>query len=276
MSIYKSPLCSCIICRDLKSSKGIHSHYHIAHTTDGFERAQKNSRLGKEKSIIAMRKIKDDKIKKYNSDPNKCTFCEKPLNYSSKNKQYCNRSCAASHTNTTRGVTFRKKYPQRVCPISFCQVCKSTIPNKRVKYCVDCGISERKRKGRINALTRNFGGRTQSKSILYNGVYLGSTYELKVARSLDKNNIKWTKCDRFSYTDPFGKLRTYEPDFYLTDFDLYLDPKNDFLIENINPSLGFTDSEKIRIVENTHSIRVIILNKNELSWKYIKQKINPQ
>jgi hypothetical protein len=69
---------------------------------------------------------------------------------------------------------------------------------------------------------------------------------LKLAISLDENNIKWDTCSRFNYIDRFGKSRTYTPDFYLIDYDVYLDPKNDFLINNINPSLGFSDKEKIK------------------------------
>lgn len=120
------------------------------------------------------------------------------------------------------------------------------------------------------AKERGLGGVTPSRWIKYKGYTLGSTYELEVAKDLDKNNIKWKTCSRFKYIDPLGKERTYTPDFYLIDYDVYLDPKNDFLIENINPNLGFSDKEKIRLVCEQNNIRVLILNKNQLSWDYIK------
>lgn len=35
------------------------------------------------------------------------------------------------------------------------------------------------------------------------------------------------------YWDDDGKQRRYVPDFYLPKYDLYLDPKNDYLIKKI-------------------------------------------
>ena len=60
------------------------------------------------------------------------------------------------------------------------------------------------------------------------------------------------------------KKHTYTPDLYLPDYNVYLDPKNDFLIENINPTLGYSDKDKINWVMEQNGVRVIILNKNQL------------
>ena len=54
------------------------------------------------------------------------------------------------------------------------------------------------------------------------------------------------------------------------DYDVYLDPKNDFLIKEINPALGFNDCEKIKLVEQQNDITVHVLNKEQLTWTYIK------
>ena len=125
------------------------------------------------------------------------------------------------------------------------------------------------------AKERGFGGITQSRWIDYKGKKLGSSYELTVAKSLDENNIKWDTCKRFNYIDPNGKARTYTPDFYLPEYNVYLDPKNDFLINKINPALGFNDCEKIRRVEEQNNIKVIVLNKNQLQWNNIKMLVLP-
>jgi hypothetical protein len=61
-----------------------------------------------------------------------------------------------------------------------------------------------------------------------------------------------------------GIIHYYTPDFYLPEYDIYLDPKNDFLIENINPVLGYTDIDKIHQVELENNIKVLILNKDQL------------
>ena len=130
---------------------------------------------------------------------------------------------------------------------------------------------ETKKKLSQHAIKNGLGGVTQSRWIKYKGKTLGSSYELQVAKSLNDNNIKWDTCKRIEYIDPKGKKRTYTPDIYLVDYDVYLDPKNDFLIENINPRLGFSDKEKISLVEKQNNIRILILNKHQLDWNKIKE-----
>lgn len=132
---------------------------------------------------------------------------------------------------------------------------------------------EFKLKQRENAIKNGLGGVTQSRWIKYNGKTLGSSYELELVKDLDKNNIKWDTCNRFKYVDCNGKERTYTPDIYLIDYEIYLDPKNDFLIENINPNLGFKDSDKIKWVCEQNNIECFILNKEQLNWEYINKNI---
>lgn len=123
------------------------------------------------------------------------------------------------------------------------------------------------------ALKNKLGGfNMRNKGIDYNGTKLDSTYEVEVAKSLDANNIKWERCKRFPYVVE-GKLHYYTPDFYLPEYNVYLEPKNDFLLNNINPRLGFTDTYKVEQVMLQNNIRVIMLNKEQLAWDYIKQQI---
>lgn len=143
---------------------------------------------------------------------------------------------------------------------------KISIANKGNKH-----TEEFKLKQRHNAIKNGLGGVTQSRWINYNGKTLGSSYELKLVKDLDKHNIKWDTCKRFKYIDCNGKERTYTPDIYLIDYNIYLDPKNDFLIENINPNLGFKDTKKIKWCSEQNNIKVIILNKYQLSWDFIKK-----
>lgn len=131
-----------------------------------------------------------------------------------------------------------------------------------------------KKKARELAYKNHLGGVRKSKRIIYNNQILGSTYELKVAQDLDKNNIKWQTCKRFWYKDSAGIKHSYTPDFYLPDYDIYLDPKNDFLINNVNPRLGYTDIQKIDWVKSQNNIQIIILDKNSLTWEKIKEKLD--
>jgi hypothetical protein len=72
---------------------------------------------------------------------------------------------------------------------------------------------------------------------------------------------------------PKNYFHYYTPDFYLPEYDVYLDPKNDFLINNNNPSLGYKDTDKIKWVELYNNIKIIILDKNHLVWDKIKEII---
>lgn len=70
---------------------------------------------------------------------------------------------------------------------------------------------------------KNFCGR--SKKTLYNGQWMHSSWELLLAQWLDEHNIKWTKkVQGFSYFWS-GKLRTYFPDFYLEEKNIYIEVK---------------------------------------------------
>ena len=111
------------------------------------------------------------------------------------------------------------------------------------------------------ALANGAGGKNYRKMFYYNGYALESSYELRLAQDLDKNNIKWIRPKRIKYTDQKGTVRHYTPDFYLTDYDVYLDPKNDYLIS--------IDIDKIRSVMLQNSINILVLNNKQLTWDYI-------
>lgn len=60
-----------------------------------------------------------------------------------------------------------------------------------------------------------------------NVVLLDSSWEEALAIRLDELNIQWIRPDSVNWVDNNGKSHNYFPDFYLVDYDLYLDPKND-------------------------------------------------
>lgn len=122
------------------------------------------------------------------------------------------------------------------------------------------------------AKKRKLGGWYSSKRIEYNGIMLQSTYELEFAKDLDKNNISWIRPDFFLYKLN-GKDHRYYPDFYIESLNVYVDPKNDFLINNVNKRLGISDKEKINLVEKQNNIQIIILTKDELTYNDLLKKI---
>jgi hypothetical protein len=120
------------------------------------------------------------------------------------------------------------------------------------------------------AKQRGIGGKTYKKIYKYKmicgkEIYMDSSYEIKVAEELDKNNIRWERPISMKWTDKNNKEHNYFADFYLIDYNVYLDPKNDFLIEK--------DKEKIELVKNQNDISIFVLNKKELSWEKILDKI---
>lgn len=131
---------------------------------------------------------------------------------------------------------------------------------------------DKKAAQRERALKNGLGGFHMRKGIYYNGVKLDSSYEVMLAEDLDKHGIVWERCSRFPYYVD-NVLHYYTPDFYLPDYDVYLEPKNDFLIENVNPFTGIMDVEKVQLAEIENNIRVIVLNKNQLNWAYISSVI---
>lgn len=59
----------------------------------------------------------------------------------------------------------------------------------------------------------------------YNGIKLDGSWELLVAQYLDFNNIKWERPNKgFEYIWNNDK-HTYYPDFYLTDYNMYIEVK---------------------------------------------------
>lgn len=123
----------------------------------------------------------------------------------------------------------------------------------------------------LRALENNYESRFgPHKSYEYKGIRFISSYELRVAESLDENYIEWTRPSRLPYVDDNGKHHHYTADFYLPYYDVYLDPKNDFLISNVNPVMGYTDSQKIQWVMQQNNVKVIVLDKDHLEWDKIR------
>lgn len=78
----------------------------------------------------------------------------------------------------------------------------------------------------------------------YNGVMLDSSWELVLAQRLDELGIKWIRPESMKWVDNKGNEHNYFPDFYLTDYDLYLDPKN--------PAAYNSQLEKIQVLLKTY------------------------
>ena len=173
-----------------------------------------------------------------------------------------------------KGLT--KETDERVLQISISM--KKAIKDgkfKDVKHSHASHPHSEKTKQRLRevAIERGLGGHTYIKSYEYNGIYFDSNWELLVAKDLDKNGIKWTRPDRLYYIDCNGKKRYYFPDFYLIDYNVYLDPKNEYILNHNHSGHNYSDREKIKWVEEQNDVRIIVLNETQLNWEVIKTLI---
>lgn len=88
-------------------------------------------------------------------------------------------------------------------------------------------------------------------------VCLQSTFELKCSEVLNDLEIQWTRPSALKYDN-----RNYFADFYLPEYDLYLDPKNSYKAK--------LDTTKIEKVKEQNNVRVIVLLEHELTHEFIK------
>jgi hypothetical protein len=103
-----------------------------------------------------------------------------------------------------------------------------------------------------------------SKNIEYKpGVILESSYEVRVAEILDTLGIEWEKVRKGYIWNDAGKKRRYIPDFYIPQFDLFLDPKNDYLIG--------IDTVKIKSAMELNDIQVVVLSDAQINIEFISK-----
>ena len=102
-----------------------------------------------------------------------------------------------------------------------------------------------------------------SKNVEYKpGVILESSFEVRTAEILDSLEVEWIKVRQGYEWDDNGKKRRYIPDFYLPKQDLFLDPKNDYLIQK--------DKKKIASAMQINNIKVVVLSDDLINKEFIE------
>jgi len=159
-----------------------------------------------------------------------------------KNRLYCSRKCANSHTHS---LTTKQKISKgckgivpwnkgnKKHPVQFCLKCEKPLKKVNSKYglCVHCLGESKERSKKISDKLKEaykkgrkiFGGTT--KWYQYKQIKVQGTYELRACFILDamkfNSYIKdWSYAnDRFQYIDVTGKQRLYLPDFKIIKED---------------------------------------------------------
>lgn len=101
---------------------------------------------------------------------------------------------------------------------------------------------------------------------------LESSWEVKVAEKLDQLKIKWIRPKPLKWVDN-NKTRYYFPDFYLPDYNLYLDPKNPYCMDKDIKKMKYFE-DKINIVYgDIYKVLEIINNLN--NFPRVGELVNP-
>ena len=99
-------------------------------------------------------------------------------------------------------------------------------------------------------------------------VLMDSTWEYAFAERLDRLGIKWVRDEKMTlpYQTPRGRKRKYVPDFYLPDYDMYVEVKG-----------YFTESAKHKMADviqrNNVKIAFVSSMAEVISWEVKKANL---
>ena len=216
--------------------------------------------------------MKNIKVEYY-KNPKVCNHCNKIITYNKKRNIYCSKNCSASKTNkgrickeiTKTKIKAKIMNNKSTCKLYLitCNICNKQLLVNRFKknnktcskQCKNIFIGEQV-KGKTGGSTKQF------ISYMNNGnnVSLDSSWELLVALDLDRNSIRWERPSSYLLSNG----RKYTPDFYLIDFNIFLDPK-------AYRKGYWKQIEKIKQFEIEYKVRCLVLNKEQLNWNAISQ-----
>lgn len=178
-------------------------------------------------------------------------------------------TCVKCKTTTKPKKSLSRVLTPQYCEVSFCVICNGVIANKIRRTCSDpCKSKSLSVAAKKTVAKGKLGGNKNNRaygwyeSSIAGKVWLDSTWEASLAKELDTLGIIWGRPPSIDYVLN-GKSKKYFPDFYLKDYDVYLDPKN--------PYLQIKDAEKFKAVSEQNNVRLIMLSKDQLTWEKIKE-----
>lgn len=136
---------------------------------------------------------------------------------------------------------------------------ESAMKNKSGTFLGKTHSDETKDKIRKKALESTH-RRLKKNVIEYNGVLLDSSWELELAKRLDELGIEWIRPDPIPWTDKEGITHNYFPDFYLPEYNKYIDPKN--------PHAAEVQKEKLKVLLEQYD-NIVILDSIEKCKNFV-------
>lgn len=214
-------------------------------------RHKENALKAREKALMQAQANKQKRVLQYDLSPTLCLHCSNPLSYRFRKNKFCNSSCAASYNNlrrpprseesrnkTSLSMTGKVRPNQKPPTYSFCKIQWNTCGNCQKIFYTRTWSNSRKSCGSTECKTHlSVGNRPyrngRRKLFCYfnkhqnKEVILESSWEYDLAQWLDQRNIVWERPSYIKWFDEKNKKqRLYYPDFYLTEHNIYLDPKN--------------------------------------------------
>lgn len=102
-------------------------------------------------------------------------------------------------------------------------------------------------------------------------ISLDSSWEEALAIRLDELSVEWTRPSPLPWIDSDGNKHNYFPDFYLTKFDLFLDPKNPYAIEKQQSKLQILSKQYNNIIIIKSLDECKSFNPNEITTPLYKE-----
>ena len=184
------------------------------------------------------KKKRESQLAVWISEKHVCERCGKVMSEKYGSGRFCSRTCANSHAHSqetrdriSRSVQSSEKYQlsmQARYPkqLRVCCICGEKYTHPYRITCSDKCLRERFKQ---NAIDNKLGGPSKVSSYgkrgTFRGIHCDSTYELAVVIYCLDHNIGILRNDKsFQYTYE-GKTLNYYPDFYLPEYDMYLEVK---------------------------------------------------
>lgn len=195
-----------------------------------------------------------------------CVICNIEIELKSKSKKYCN-TCKFT-VNKEKNKQYIEKYkacrsnkPNIKCYELTCVICNERFLrfNKNIKTCSSACKS--RLLSQLSKQNPNCGGETNYKRYSYKNIIFDSSWEVEIAMFLDEHQIKWSRSRKhiLYWVDSSGERRRYYPDFFLEEFNAYVDPKNPFKQKQDKEKLDFIRKSHILIVGNINECKQQIL-----------------
>lgn len=176
-----------------------------------------------------------------------------------------------SPETTLKRILSRGHTPIDQKPFTVCAICSKQTNSKTRKTCsTECYFSLLKQRSTANP--RCGGAKHTHRTAIFNinndKFTAESSYEVTLSQTLNDLNILWIRPSFLWYTDSKGIKRRYYPDFFLPQYNIYFDPKNDYLISK--------DVDKIYRTAEENNVSIYILSKNFLDKESIRKLVGDE